>query len=109
MRLLNDSGYMYIFINQMMVGEKFLAKIIKSIVLSGFLIQEMIPAFSNYPLPKNFREYTDLVDSMKKINCTHIEELTSSASTLIVIKSEKSSHDFIKKDYSNENIYERYL
>jgi len=105
--ILNDNGYIYLFINQMMLGNNALMQINKLITEMDFFIIEMIPTFSLYPFPKTYREYFDLDKEMQKINYFNVKDIYSSSSSLMVLK----FHEIAKYslNINLDRIYSRYI
>jgi predicted methyltransferase len=99
--ILKNNGYLYVSINQMMLGNKGMSNILNIITSMNFFIIEMIPSFSIYPFPQKYREYQDLKKEMTYLD---INNINSSASTLIILK----KHQDISTNLISTNIYSRY-
>ena len=99
----------YLILNQMILGRIGYARFMKALMRVGIYPTEIHQAFNDYPLPSNYRETKNLYQWFNKFYELDISRMSSSCSSLFVLKSDGLIRDRVKKLFVDKiDIYDRY-
>jgi hypothetical protein len=106
LKFLGQGDRIYLIANQMFLGKLGLQEIFTAIAGAGIYPVEILNAFNEYPLPREYRETRDL---LAKFNNLDTSKLMSSSSSLFVLGITKLNLESLKerislpKDIYNKN------
>lgn len=103
-----DIKEFYVILNPAMIGNDFY-KIIDILTDSKVYLYEVINDFSQYKLPKNYKEYDRASNFLKNMHLSQKAITYSSSSSLYIFRTIKPKIDNIKRFINYSKIYQHYL
>jgi len=110
LNLLQTKDRVYLIANQMMLGNRVMSSLFRSLGIAGLFPVEITPAFSQYPLPNHYRESLDWKSALVNMGGAPTRRMMSSTSTLFVMQSRFSDAKLLKPFIEqHHDIFTRYV